>query len=196
MGNLIYFYARFLGIFLFKFLFHLRVYGRENLKDVGSSCIIAANHQSYLDPLVLGLSFPRKLKYFAKADIFNIPFLAFLIRHLGAIPIERDIMSSMTMRHGVKILKEKNWLVIFPEGTRSRTGKMASPKQGIGFLHYKSGAPILPVRMEGTGRALPVDSRFIRPLKIRVFIGKKIEMKVKDYNAIAQRVIDEIKGLK
>lgn len=196
MENLIYFYARFLGILLFKFLFHLEVRGIENLEGIGSSCIIAPNHQSYLDPPVLGIAFPRKLKYFAKADLFNIPFLSFLVRHLGAIPIDRDIMSSMTLREGIKVLKEKNWLVIFPEGTRSKSGKMSPPKQGIGFLHYKSRAPVIPVWLEGPGRALPVDSKFIKPVKIKVIIGKKIETEGKDYVAIAQEVVEAIENLK
>jgi 1-acyl-sn-glycerol-3-phosphate acyltransferase len=198
METLIYFYARFLGWLLFKFLFHLEVRGLGNLEGIGDICIIAPNHQSYLDPPVLGLAFPRRLKYFAKADLFNIPFLSFLVRNLGAIPIDRDIMSSMTLRQGVKVLKEKNWLVIFPEGTRSRNKqqRMSPPKQGIGFLHYKSGAPIIPVWMDGPGRALPVDSRFIRPVKIKVIIGEKIEAEGKDYYSIAQEVVRAIQKLR
>ncbi len=192
MAKLIYFYAKFLGTLLCKFLFHLEVKGRENLSDVGEACIVAPNHQSYLDPIVLGLSLPRRLTYFAKADIFNIPVLSFLIRNLGAIPIERDIMSSMTLRHGVKVLKEGSWLVIFPEGTRSRTTQLLEAKQGIGFLHYKSKAPILPVFIDGPGRALPVDSKMIRPVKIRVFIGKKIESSGKDYPSIAREIMDAL----
>ncbi|MBN1445427.1 MAG: 1-acyl-sn-glycerol-3-phosphate acyltransferase [Candidatus Omnitrophica bacterium] len=192
MEKLIYFYARFLGTLLFKFFFHLEVKGRENLADVGSACIVAPNHQSYLDPIVLGLALPIRLKYFAKADIFGIPCLSFLIRHLGAIPIERDIMSSMTLRHGVKVLKEGNWLVIFPEGTRSRTSRLLEAKQGIGFLHYKSKAPVLPVFLDGPGRALPVDSKMIKPVKIRVFIGKKIEGSGKDYPSIAREIMDAL----
>ncbi len=196
MENLLYFYARFLGAILCKFLFHMEVRGLENLADVGDSCIIAPNHQSFLDPPVLGIAFPRKLKYFAKTDLFKIPILSFVVRNLGAIPIDRDIMSSMTMRHGVRVLKEKNWLVIFPEGTRSRNEQMSMPKQGIGFLHYKSGAPVVPVWLEGTGRALPVFAHFIRPIKIKVIIGQKIETGGKDYFAIAQEVVEAIQKLK
>jgi len=196
MEKLIYFYAKFLGILLCKFLFHLEIRGLENLDGIGDSCIIAPNHQSFLDPPVLGLAFPRRLKYFAKTDIFKIPILSFLVRHLGAIPIDRDIMSSMTVRQGVKVLKEKNWLAIFPEGTRSRSEKMSPPKQGIGFLHYKSGAPIVPVWLDGTGRALPVFAHFIRPVKIKVIIGQKIETGGKDYAAIAQEVVEGIQKLK
>ncbi len=196
MENLIYFYARFLGILLFKFFFHLEVRGKENLAGIGDACIVAPNHQSYLDPIVLGLAFPRRLKYFAKADIFNIFGLSFLIRHLGAIPIERDIMSSMTLRRGVKILRAGNWLVLFPEGTRSKTLQLLEPKQGIGFLHYKSRAPIIPVFMDGTGKALPVDSKFILPVKIRVFVGEKIECEGKNYTAMAVEVMNALKRLK
>ncbi len=198
MENLIYFYARFLGRVLFKFLFHLEVRGKENLKGIGDVCIIAPNHQSYLDPPTLGLAFPHKLKYFAKADLFNIPLLSFLVKNLGAIPIDRDTMTSITMRQGVKVLKEKNWLVIFPEGrrTRNKQQKMSPPKQGIGFLHYKTGAPIIPVWLDGTGRALPVDSKFIRPVKIKVIIGKRLEIGGKDYYSIAQEVVEAIQKLK
>ncbi len=195
MEKLIYFYARFLGTLLCKFFFHFEVKGTENLSDVGDACIVAPNHQSYLDPIILGLSLPRRLTYFAKADIFNIPVLSFLIRNLGAIPIDRDLMSSMTLRHGVKVLKQGNWLVIFPEGTRSRTAQLLEAKQGIGFLHYKSKAPILPVFIDGPGRALPVDSKMIRPVKIKVFIGKKIVSSGKDYPSIAREIMDALSKL-
>jgi len=174
----------------------MEVKGKENIKDIGRSCIIASNHQSYLDPLILGIVFPRKLKYFSKRDMFSIPVLSFLIRNLGAIPIDRDGMSSMTMRRGVKIIKEGNWLVIFPEGTRSRTMELLEPKEGIGFLHYKTGAPIVPVYISGAGRALPVDARFIRIAKIKVYIGKPINISGKDYKSIAGKVMEAIRELK
>ncbi|MDD3725781.1 MAG: lysophospholipid acyltransferase family protein [Candidatus Ratteibacteria bacterium] len=196
MDRTLYFCARFLGFFLLKLLFRLEVIGRENLKEIGSSCIIASNHQSYLDPIVLGYAFPRRLIYFAKKDIFSVPILSFLIRHLGAIPVDREELSSMTMRKGVRIIKEGNWFVIFPEGTRSRTRELLEPKEGIGFLHYKTGAPIVPVFISGSGRALPVGAKFIRPVKVRVFIGKKMEIEGKDYKGIAKKVMDAIRELK
>lgn len=196
MSSFIYLCAKVLGTILFKLLFYIEVRGKENLKNIRNACIIASNHQSYLDPLILGLAFPRRLKYFSKRDMFSIPILSFLIRNLGAIPIDRDEMSSMTMRQGVKILKEGNWLVIFPEGTRSRTMELLEPKQGIGFLHYKTGVPVIPVYISGAGRALPVDAKFIRITKIKVYIGKKIEIGVKDYRYIAEKVMDAIRELK
>lgn len=196
MESFIYLCAKILGFFLFKLFFSIEVKGKENLKEIRNSCIIASNHQSYLDPPVLGIAFPRKLKYFSKRDMFSIPVLSFLIRHLGAIPIDRDEMASMTMRQGIKTIKEGNWLVIFPEGTRSRTMELLEPKEGIGFLHYKTGAPIVPVYISGSGRALPVDAKCIRIAKIKVYIGKKIEIGGKDYRYIAKKVMDAIRELK
>jgi len=196
MESFLYLCAKVLGIILFKLFFYLEVKGKENLKGLGRSCIIASNHQSYLDPLILGFVFPRRLKFFSKRDMFSIPVLSFLIRHLGAIPIDRDEMSSMTMRQGIRIIKEGNWLVIFPEGTRSRTMELLPPKEGIGFLHYKTGAPIVPVFISGAGRALPVDAKCIKITKIKVYIGEKIEIRSNDYRYIAKRVMDIIRELK
>ncbi|MCX8081910.1 MAG: 1-acyl-sn-glycerol-3-phosphate acyltransferase [bacterium] len=196
MSSFIYLCAKILGTILFKLFFCIEVRGKENLKDIGNSCIIASNHQSYLDPLILGLAFPRRLKYFSKRDMFSIPFLSFLIKHLGAIPIDRDEMSSMTMRQGINVLKKGNWLVIFPEGTRSKTMELLEPKEGIGFLHYKTGIPIIPVYISGSGKALPVDAKCIRITKIKVSIGKKIQIEGKDYKYIAEKVMDAIKELK
>ncbi|MCM8829486.1 MAG: 1-acyl-sn-glycerol-3-phosphate acyltransferase [Candidatus Omnitrophica bacterium] len=196
MEGFIYLCAKVLGTILFKLFFCIEVKGKENLKDIDSSCIIASNHQSYLDPLILGIAFPRRLRYFSKREMFSIPFLSFLIRHLGAIPIDRDEMSSMTMRQGVKIIREGNWLVIFPEGTRSRTMELLEPKEGIGFLHYKTGAPIIPVYISGAGKALPVGAKWIRITKIKVFIGNKIEIGGNDYKYIARKVMDAIRELK
>ena len=196
MESFLYLCAKVLGIILFKLFFYLEVKGKENLKGLGRSCIIASNHQSYLDPLILGFVFPRRLKFFSKRDMFSIPVLSFLIRHLGAIPIDRDEMSSMTMRQGIRIIKEGNWLVIFPEGTRSKTMELLPPKEGIGFLHYKTGVPIVPVFISGAGRALPVGAKCIRITKIKVYIGKKMEIRSNDYRYIAERVMDAIRELK
>lgn len=198
MDRFLYLCARFLGFFILNFLFRLEVKGKENIKyrEIGRRCIIASNHQSYLDPIILGYVFPRPLRYFSKRDIFSIPLLSFLIRHLGAIPLDRDEMTSMTMRQGIKVIEEGNWLVIFPEGTRSRTGEILEPKRGIGFLHRKTGAPLIPVYISGSGRALPVGSKFIRPVKIKVLIGKKMKIEVNDYEMIAEKVMDAIRELK
>lgn len=195
MDKFLYFCARVLGFFLLNFLFRIEIKGKENIKEIGNSCIIASNHQSYLDPILLGYAFPRPLRYFSKKDMFSVPFLSFLIRHLGAIPIDREEMTSMTMRQGVRVIKEGNYLVIFPEGTRSRTGKLLEPKEGIGFLHYKTGAPIVPVFISGSGRALPVGGKWVRPVKIKVFIGKKMHIEGKDYKKIAERVMEVIREL-
>ena len=196
MSSFLYLCARFLGKILFKTLFRMEVKGKENLVDIGRISIISSNHESYLDSLILGLIFPRRLRYFSKKEMFSIPVLSFLIRQFGAIPIDRDESSSITMRQGVRVIRDGDWLVIFPEGTRSKTRELLAPKEGLGFLHYKTGAPIIPVYISGAGRALPVGAKFIRFTKIKVFIGEKISIGGKDYKYTAEKVMEAIKGLK
>ncbi len=195
MEKFIYFTARWLAAITFRFIFPLTIEGKENIPHKGP-CLIVANHISFLDAIVLGFSLPMQVNYFAKDNLLNIFFVSRILACLGAIPLERDAPSSMSLRAGLKVLKKNRALVVFPEGTRSKTGKRLPPKPGIGFLHVKSKAPIIPVLIRGTDKAMPVGARFIRPgSKITVSYGPALQTQEKDYIKISQLAMDEIDKL-
>ncbi|MCK9265356.1 1-acyl-sn-glycerol-3-phosphate acyltransferase [bacterium] len=195
METFLYFSAKFLAFITFKFVFRIKVEGRENIVKEGP-CIIVANHISFLDAIVVGHSLPMPVNYFAKDNLLHIFIISRILAYLGAIPLERDKPSSTSLRAGIKALKKKRALVVFPEGTRSKTGKMLDPKPGIGFLHIKSGAPLIPVLIKGTNKAMPVGARFIRPsTTITVIYGPPIKTEETDYAAISQLAMDEIAKL-
>lgn len=195
MRTFLYFWAKFIGFFIYRFFFHIKVKGKENIPKKGGF-IIAANHLSFIDPPTIGFICPRKLFYLAKSSLFKIKILSELIKLLGAIPVERETFVSVTLRKGIEILKNGYGLVIFPEGTRSINGLLKEGKPGVGFLAIKANVPVIPVRLIGTDKALPHKSKFIKFANIKVIIGKPLCFKNENYSKIGKIVMEEIKKLK
>jgi 1-acyl-sn-glycerol-3-phosphate acyltransferase len=195
MRSFLYLLAKFIGFFVYNVFFLIEVKGRENFPEKGGF-IVASNHLSYLDPPTIGFVCPRKLYYFAKSSLFEIKILSFLVRSLGAIPIDREDPMPIVLKRVVDILRRGEGLVIFPEGTRSKDGLIKDGKPGVGFLAIKSKVPVIPLRLIGTDKALPINSKFIRLKKIKVIVGKPLYFKEESYEEIAKRVIEAIKELK
>lgn len=183
-----------LGIVLFKILFCLEVKGKENIPKKGPF-ILASNHTSYLDPVILGVASPRPLYYLAKISLFKNPVFSSFIQILGAIPLERDSSSPYTLRDALKLIKNGHGVVIFPEGTRSEDGKIKDGKGGVGFLSIKSNAPVIPVKIKGTGKALPVKGKFIKPAKVKVIIGQPLYFEKENYSEIGKIVMEKVRSL-
>ncbi|HDN97717.1 MAG TPA: 1-acyl-sn-glycerol-3-phosphate acyltransferase, partial [bacterium] len=147
------------------------------------------------DPPVLGVASSRKLYFLARRTLFKNRLFSLIIRRLGAIPIEREGLP-VTLRKALNILKEGKGIVIFPEGTRSKDGKLKEGKPGVGFLAVKGRCPVVPVLISGTEKALPVGAKFIKPAKIKVKIGKPLFFNSGDYFACAEKVIESIRKLR
>ncbi|MCM8768375.1 MAG: 1-acyl-sn-glycerol-3-phosphate acyltransferase [Candidatus Omnitrophica bacterium] len=187
------FAAKALGFFFFRLYFRLQVLGRENFPKKGVF-IIAANHSSFLDPPLVGYICPRRLGYFARASLFRNPVFAAILRLLGAFPAGREI-GVVSLRYAYKRVISGEPLLIFPEGTRSRDGRLAQAMPGVGFLALNTGAPVIPVFIDGAYRAFPPKARFIKPTKIKIFVGNPIKFSGKDYHSVGQRIIDLIGAL-
>lgn len=185
-----------LAIILAKILFRLEVRGKENVPGKGGF-ILASNHASYLDPVILGVACPRQLNFMARDDLFNIPLFGRLIRSVGAFPLKRYSADISGMKEALRRLSQGWGLVVFPEGSRAFDGLFNKVQPGIGFLAIKSKVVLIPAFIEGTHRALRRGSRFIRPAKIKVHFGQqiKIESSRVNYQDIAQKVTQEIKRI-
>ncbi len=195
MEKIFYISGKFFGLFLFKLFFNWEVKGKENIPRKGGF-IIASNHLSYLDPIVIGVASPRKLHYLAKSSLFKIPVLSFLIKIYGAIPIEREKEYSISIRKGLEILKKGGGVVIFPEGTRNPKGEVKIPKKGVAFLAYKTGVPVIPAKIKGTEKALFIGGKLIKPAKIKVIFGPPIKVESNNYFNQTNKIMRLIKELK
>ena len=137
----------------FKVCYDFKVEGLKNIPKTGS-LIIAGNHLSNADPPAIGgfAGLVRDSRFVAKKELFSIPVLGWFFRRSGYIPVDRSrtIGDFGALKEVVHALENGESVVMFPEGTRSKTGKPQKPKSGIGFLVYKTGAPVLPVKIEGT----------------------------------------------
>ena len=167
-------FVSFLAFLLCRFLFRVEVYGRKNIPHQGGF-ILASNHTSYLDPVVLGGVAPRRISFLAREDLFTFNrAFGWLIRNLDAIPLKREGGDFSAFKKTIQLLRQGKAVVIFPEGGRSLDGKLKAGLPGVGFLAAKSGVPIVPVYIQGSNRALPPKARFFRWAKIKVFFGERI----------------------
>lgn len=137
---------------LARFLFRFRVTGRERL--LSGPQILASNHVSNADPLVVGWAAARELHFLAKEELFRASRLfEWLIRSWNAWPVRRGIADATAVRHCVEVLERGNTLVLFPEGKRSKSGAMAEFKPGVGMLALAAGVPVVPTLIHGLDRS-------------------------------------------
>jgi 1-acyl-sn-glycerol-3-phosphate acyltransferase len=179
--------------------FGLRVSGLEHVPPQGCF-LVAANHKSYLDPPFLGAALPRELHYFAKRQLFDLPLFGALIRVYGAVPVNREGFDRRSVSAALEILERGDGLLVFPEGTRIRRRGLAEPKEGIGMLALRSGAPVVPAFIASTWeprrrwyRRVPIVIRFGPALRFdRVRAGPAARER---YGEIAREVMERIREL-
>jgi len=188
-----------LGKRLFRRMFRLKVSGEENIPATGAY-IVAPNHRSYIDPLVLNAVFPEPLFFLAKEELFRPP-LGWFTRHMRAVPVRRGSGDVAALELSLEVLRGGCPVCVFPEGTRAQPGKFLRPKAGIGLLAVKSGVPVLPVYLGGTDRILPRDALLPRlGGSVEVFIGKpkrfvNYEDSLRGYRRVALEIMEEIVAL-
>jgi 1-acyl-sn-glycerol-3-phosphate acyltransferase len=194
---MLYYLLRPLAVLLCKILFRIQIKGKENIPKKGGF-ILASNHLSYLDPVVLGVASPRRLNFMARDDLFDVPIFSSLIRSLGAFPVKRNSPDISAFKEVFKRIRQGKGVVIFPEGRRSPNGRLLSPLAGIGFIAVHLPVPVIPSYIQGTDKALPINSCFIRPKKVKVYLGEQIFIeREKPYNylKIAQQIMEAIRRL-
>jgi len=157
----------------FRLGFGLEVLGREHVPTRGTF-IVAANHVSYLDPPLVGAVCPRRLRFLARADLFDHPLLGAFLRGVHVIPLTRGAGDVTAMRTALACLGRGEAVTIFPEGGRQFSGQLGAAKRGVGLLADTAQAPIVPALVQGTFQALPPGARRLRRAKIRVAFGEPI----------------------
>jgi glycerol-3-phosphate dehydrogenase (NAD(P)+) len=150
--------------------FRLARTGRGHIPS--GSLLLASNHRSFLDPFLVGLCVRRPVYFVAKQELFEKRLTAWFLCSLGAFPIRRGESDEDAMTTARELLERGEAVVIFPEGTRIRTGPPGSPKRGLGRLALETGAPVVPVAVAGSERAR--RGWRIRPVKVRVRCGRPL----------------------
>ena len=156
--------------------FDLKVYGLDNVPRSGGALIVS-NHQSYLDPALLGARLPRPMSYMGKSELFKNPALAWLFRSLGAFPVRQGAGDVRAIKETVNRLQEGRILNIFPEGSRTETGQIMPMEPGAALVVRKSGVPIIPVAIVGAYEAWPKGRKLFRPHPIRIVYGPPLDVK-------------------
>ncbi|MBI2899530.1 MAG: 1-acyl-sn-glycerol-3-phosphate acyltransferase [Planctomycetes bacterium] len=154
-------------------LFRFRAYGLKNVPRSGG-VILAANHQSYLDPALVGVGLDRDLHSMARTTLFRNPAFGALIATLNAFPVERDSGDVKGVKEALRRLKAGHALVMFPEGTRTRDGLVAPMKSGIRLLAERAAVPIVPVLVEGAYRVWPRMRALPEPGPVSVVYGPPV----------------------
>ena len=134
--------------------FSLRMHGVKNMPQAGPALVVS-NHQSFLDPPIVGLAARRPLVYLARKTLFRNPHFAAFIRSLNAVPIDQEGVGKEGIKTVVEQLKLGKAVLVFPEGERSPKGAMLPFKPGVHLLIKKAEAPIVPVGIAGAYDALP-----------------------------------------
>jgi len=154
---------------ILKIFWKIEVIGIENIPKEGG-LILASNHVSYLDPIVLAITMERKICFITKKEAFNNIFGSVLLKNLNAFPVDRRKVDIRSLKKSLSILHEKKVLGIFPEGTRSSNGELQELKLGAIKIAMKAGVPILPVGIIGTNKIYPRGKKFPILFKHRIIV--------------------------
>lgn len=167
------------------------VNGVENVPETGG-LIVVANHVSLNDPPVLGAALPRKINYMAKKELFDNFFLDKLLKKFGAFPVKRGRGDMGAIKKALKTVRQEKVLGLFPEGTRSQTGKLKRAKSGIVLIATKAQVPILPVGLKGTKKPFRKDLEvnFGEAFTLDEYYNRKLDKK--ELKAAGKIIMEQI----
>lgn len=183
--------------------FRIRYTGTESVPPKGG-ILVVSNHQSHLDPPLIGAGFPRRMNFLARQTLFRSAAFARLIRSLNAIPIDREGGGMAGMKETLRKLKRAEVVLIFPEGTRCHDGEIAPFRPGFATLATRASAAIVPATIEGAFHAWPRTRNYPIPRTIHVHfcppippeelkdrseeeIVREVESRVRDAQAMIRR---------
>jgi 1-acyl-sn-glycerol-3-phosphate acyltransferase len=176
--------------------FRVRVYNQNRVPAEGG-VLIASNHQSYLDPILVGVGIERSISYMARRSLFRHPLFGGLIRALNTFPVERGGRDTAALREAVERLKSGWCLTVFPEGTRSHDGRIGRIHPGALLMAHRAQTPIVPAVIEGAFEAWP---RHGPPRPGRILVGYGMPISAEEQSRLtrdelARRLHDDMLAL-
>jgi 1-acyl-sn-glycerol-3-phosphate acyltransferase len=166
----------------FRTLFGLKIVGEEHLITEGP-VLVVSNHQSFLDPPLIGNLYRTEMVFLARKTLF-VGFFKWLYPQWNAIPVDQDRPDMSSLKTIIRKLKEGHRVLVFPEGQRTLDGELCEAAPGVGLIAAKSGAVIQPVRIYGARDALPRGSARIRFARIKVVVGPPIHLSPAEQKAV------------
>lgn len=160
---------------IFATAFDCRAYGQHNVPGRGGA-ILAANHQSYLDPPMIAAPLTRPVSFMAKSELFTNRFFGAFIRNLHAFPIRQGRGDRGAILETVKRLEEGYLLNIYPEGSRSETGDLGPLLPGLALVVRKAQVPVVPTIIDGSFNAWPRGRPMFRPHPITIVYGPPLRL--------------------
>jgi 1-acyl-sn-glycerol-3-phosphate acyltransferase len=182
--------------------FRRRVVHRERMINHGP-VILASNHESYLDPPLVGSVADRAIFFLARKTLLDGAFFGWLLPKLNVIPVDQEGGDRSALKALIRILKAGEGTLVFPEGERTSDGRLRPALPGLGFVIAKTLAPVVPMRIFGAREAWPRGSGRVRFRPITVVVGEPIYFTAADlqpagkdiYQRLSQRVMDAIAAL-
>lgn len=174
---------------IYALVMPIRTVGMENVPEEGG-VLLCCNHISNLDPMTMGIKLKRKVKFMAKAELFGVPVLGWLVRQLGAFPVKRGGVGKESIKTALGILRSGEVMGIFPEGTRNTDSGVA--KKGAAHFALRSGAAVVPVAIKG-------EYKLFR--RITVIYGESIDLSAfagagsDQLEAVTDVIMERIRGM-
>ena len=156
-----------------KVFFSLKVRGAENFPSQGG-VLVACNHQSFLDPIIVALANRRPVAFMARDTLFKNRLFGWFISHLNAFPVRRGTPDREALREAVTHLRAGSALLLFPEGRRSDDGRLGEMQPGSAMLAHRANVPIVPAVIKGAFEAWPRTRKLPRPRRITITLGPAI----------------------
>ena len=156
---------------LYRFYFGWRVYNAERV-PLSGPVILASNHTSFLDPMLVGSGIRRGINYLARENLFRFPVLGWILHQWQVVPVDREGGGAKGLKAILDRLLAGGAIILFPEGTRSRDGNLQPARSGIGLTVIKSTAPVIPVRVFGTFEAYGRHMGLPLPRRVAVKYGR------------------------
>lgn len=190
--NGFYFSMRAILVALKKIFFRLETIGAENLPKEGG-VLVVPNHASNLDPTTIACLMPREVHFLAKEELFT-GLLGKFLRKVNAHPLKRSGIDRGAILMCNKILRSGHVLMLFPEGERTWDGELLPAKPGAALIATQTSVPLVPAYIWGSFEAMPRGAKWIKPRKIRVFVGKPFHLEPIDAVRLPRKEYYEYAG--
>ena len=186
-----------------KTLFGFRVYGRERIIEEGG-CLLAMNHESFLDPPFAGICCRRQIHYLARKTLLDWPVVGRLMPKVNVIPVDQERADMSAIKTVIKLVRAGHCTVIFPEGSRTLDGALMAAQPGLGLIIAKTLAPVVPMRIFGARAAFPRGGRPRIFTPVHIVVGEPIRFTKDDlvgegrelYQRLSDRVLARISEIR